>query len=224
METLLGELATDLERHQESVAAIRWHLYLNNGHRDTLVIRRAHPGHDVATWLDLTRRRLEHQVLEAPVLGLGLDGGRPRRAIRPWRTCSRTPAPGRPWPACWKSWPRSRPCACTDRTGTRATCPRKPNGAGRPGTAAGAGGAPRRADHAGGPAPVAAGPAAPAERARRRAPLARPAAQPVSPGGALQPALARPGRPPLPRGPPSGRAVLLGVSGRSGRLVVAGFF
>ncbi|MBF1800572.1 Y-family DNA polymerase [Alloalcanivorax profundimaris] len=78
METLLGELATDLERHQESVAAIRWHLYLNNGHRDTLVIRRAHPGHDVATWLDLTRRRLEHQVLEAPVLGLGLDGGRPR--------------------------------------------------------------------------------------------------------------------------------------------------
>ncbi|MFC6330969.1 Y-family DNA polymerase, partial [Alloalcanivorax gelatiniphagus] len=78
MTRLLARLSSDLERHQESLTAIRWHLYLNNGHRDTLVVRRAQAGHDAATWLDLTRRRLEHQVLEAPVLGLGLDGGRPR--------------------------------------------------------------------------------------------------------------------------------------------------
>lgn len=78
MSELLTRLSADLERHQESLTAIRWHLHLNNGHRDALVVRRAQAGHDAATWLDLTRRRLEHQVLDAPVLGLGLDGGRPR--------------------------------------------------------------------------------------------------------------------------------------------------
>lgn len=78
VERLLGELELWLDRHQEQVAAIRWHLFLNNHHRDTLIVRRAHPGHDAATWLDLSRRRLERQPLTAGVLALALDTSRPR--------------------------------------------------------------------------------------------------------------------------------------------------
>lgn len=78
MAALLDQLETHLNRHQEQVAAIRWHLLLNNRHRDTLIVRRARAGHDAATWLDLSRRRLEHHELSAGVLGLALDTGRAR--------------------------------------------------------------------------------------------------------------------------------------------------
>ncbi|HBL88256.1 MAG TPA: hypothetical protein DD399_16075, partial [Alcanivorax sp.] len=76
MGTLLAKLEDTLNRHQESLVTLRWHLYLNNGHRDTLIVRRARQGHDAATWLDLSQRRLSHHELSAPLLGLGLDGGR----------------------------------------------------------------------------------------------------------------------------------------------------
>ncbi|WP_157933862.1 Y-family DNA polymerase [Alloalcanivorax mobilis] len=78
MAALLADLEDSLRRHQEEVAAIRWHLMLNNRQRDTLIVRRARPGHDAATWLDLSRRRLEHHTLGAGVLGLALDSSRCR--------------------------------------------------------------------------------------------------------------------------------------------------
>lgn len=78
MAALLAELETILAFHQEEVAAIRWQLSLNNRQQDSLLVRRARPGHDAATWLDLSRRRLEHHTLGAGVLGLTLDTSRPR--------------------------------------------------------------------------------------------------------------------------------------------------
>lgn len=78
MAALLAELESTLNRHQEEVAAIRWHLGLGNRQRDTLIVRRARPGHDAATWLDLSQRRLEHHRPGAGVLDLALDTSRPR--------------------------------------------------------------------------------------------------------------------------------------------------
>lgn len=78
MAALLAELESTLNRHQEEVSAIRWHLSLGNRQRDTLIVRRARPGHDAATWLDLSQRRLAHHRLTAGVLGLALDTSRPR--------------------------------------------------------------------------------------------------------------------------------------------------
>jgi len=78
MSTLLAKLEDTLNRHQAFLVTLRWQLYLNNGHRDTLIVRRARQGYDAATWLDLSQRRLSHHELSAPLLGLGLDGGRPR--------------------------------------------------------------------------------------------------------------------------------------------------
>ena len=49
MGTLLAKLEDTLNRHQETLVTLRWHLYLNNGHRDTLIVRRARQGHDAAT-------------------------------------------------------------------------------------------------------------------------------------------------------------------------------
>src|SRR5699024_6942753 len=78
MTALLAELESTLNRHQEEVGAIRWHLSFGNRQRDTLIVRRARPGHDAATWLDLSQRRLAHHRLTAGVLGLALDTSRPR--------------------------------------------------------------------------------------------------------------------------------------------------
>lgn len=78
MHALLTDLEAHLDRYQEQVTAIRWHLWLNNRQRDTLIVRRARAGHDAATWLDLSQRRLEHHESGAGVLKLALDASRAR--------------------------------------------------------------------------------------------------------------------------------------------------
>lgn len=78
MSGLLDELECWLNRRQEQITAIRWHLFLGHHQHDTLVVRRARPGHDAATWLDLSQRRLERYRAGAEVLALALDTGRPQ--------------------------------------------------------------------------------------------------------------------------------------------------
>lgn len=79
MQRLLEDLSDHLRRHQQSVTAIRWHFRPLDGDTEQLVIRRARPSHEAADWLMLTRRRLEHHRLRAPVLELMLDTERPQR-------------------------------------------------------------------------------------------------------------------------------------------------
>jgi protein ImuB len=79
---LLEALAAHLRRRQESVSAIHWHFRPLKGPAQTLTVERAQPAHDVDTWLELTRRRLEHWRLDAPVLVLELESGPPlERAV-----------------------------------------------------------------------------------------------------------------------------------------------
>lgn len=79
---LLEELTAHLRRRQESVTAIHWHFRPLKGQAQTLTVERAQPAHDVETWLELTRRRLEHLHLNEPVLILVLESGPPlERAV-----------------------------------------------------------------------------------------------------------------------------------------------
>jgi protein ImuB len=78
MQRLLDDLAAHLRRHQQSVTAIRWHFHPRRGPSETLVVRRARPAHEAHAWLALTRRKLEHQPLNQPVLTLSLDTDRPQ--------------------------------------------------------------------------------------------------------------------------------------------------
>lgn len=92
MQRLLDDLADHLRRHQQSVAAIRWHFRPLDGDAEQLVIRRARPSHDAADWLMLTRRRLEHHRLRQPVLELTLDTERPQRRAVEATTLFRDPS------------------------------------------------------------------------------------------------------------------------------------
>lgn len=98
MQRLLEDLADHLRRHQQSVSAIRWHFQPLDGDAEPLVIRRARPAHEAADWLMLTRRRLEHHRLRAPVLELMLDTERPGQRTAGTATFFREPC-ARPDPA-----------------------------------------------------------------------------------------------------------------------------
>ncbi len=82
IERFQDEQAAHLRRRQESVTAIYWHFRPLKGPAQTLTVERAQPAHDLDTWLELTRRRLEHLHLDEPVLVLVLESGPPlERAV-----------------------------------------------------------------------------------------------------------------------------------------------
>lgn len=66
-------------RHQ-AVRSVRWQLFDHQGEAPALVVRRARPGADAATWLSLASRHLERWPLRAPVLSLVLTVSRPEQA------------------------------------------------------------------------------------------------------------------------------------------------
>ena len=97
MQQQLAALGAWLQRRQQAVRAIRWHLTDHQGPQPGLTLRRAYPATDTTLWLTLTERRLAEHRLRAPVLSLTLLCSRPQAASD--AGASLLPAPGGRTPA-----------------------------------------------------------------------------------------------------------------------------